>query len=308
MRDDLVFVAAVALDVMLGEPPNALHPVAWLGSAVSLVLRAAPARGPVRQLGFGALLALGAPIGCAAIAVGVMAATARWPLVQLVAAIALLKPAFALRSLGEAADRVRRRLAAGDVAGARTALASLCSRDPAALDESLIAAAAVESVAENASDSVVAPLFYFAVLGLPGAVAYRAVNTLDAMIGYRGRYEYLGKAAARLDDVLNFVPARLTAWLLIAAGALSGGSAARGWRTLVRDGGATESPNAGRPMAAMAGLLGVVLEKPGHYRLNAAGEPPGAATISAAWRVVARACALACVLVAVSLGARYVLA
>jgi adenosylcobinamide-phosphate synthase len=155
---------------------------------------------------------------------------------------------------------------------------------------------------------VVAPLFYFALLGLPGAVAYRAVNTLDAMIGYRGRYEYLGKASARLDDALNFVPARLTALLLVIAGALSGLGAARGWRVLRRDGGATESPNAGRPMAAMAGLLGVVLEKPGHYRLGAPGAAPDAAAIHAAWRVVVRGCALACALVAVSLGARHVLA
>jgi len=304
----IAFVAAVALDAGFGEPPNALHPVAWIGSAASFVLRAAPRTGATAQLVFGALVALVIPLGCAAAAAGLVAATARWPFAQLAVAIAVLKPTFALRALGDAAERVRRALAAGDLTRARSGLASLCSRDPAALDEPLVAAAAVESVAENASDSVIAPLFYFVLFGLPGAVAYRAVNTLDAMIGYRGRYEYLGKAAARLDDVLNFVPARLTAALLVIAAGLAGRDAAGGWRVLVRDGGITASPNAGRPMAAMAGLLGVTLEKPGHYRLGAPGRAPDAAAIRAAWRVVVIACALAFALVAfvlvLGLGAR----
>jgi len=309
MRADLLlvaFVAAIALDAVLGEPPNALHPVAWIGRAASFVLAGAPRTGAMRQLVFGGFVALVIPLGCAAAAAGLILATARWPVVQLVTAIAVLKPTFALRALGEAADQVRRALAAGDLAQARTGLGSLCSRDAAELDESLVAAAVVESVAENASDSVVAPLFYFAVFGLPGAVAYRAMNTLDAMIGYRGRYEYLGKAAARLDDVLNLVPARITAGLFVLAAVVSGGDATGAWRVLVRDGGQTASPNAGRPMAAMAGLLGVTLEKPGHYRLGAPGAAPGVATIRAAWRVVVIACALAFALVAVALGAQHV--
>jgi len=311
MRPELLlvaFVAAVALDAGFGEPPNALHPVAWLGRAAAFVIARAPRTGAIRQLVFGGAVALIVPLACAAVAAGLVAATARWPIAQLAVAIAILKPTFALRALGQAADQVRRALAAGDLAAARAGLASLCSRDASELDAPLVAAAAVESVAENASDSVVAPLFYFAVFGLPGAVAYRAVNTLDAMIGYRGRYEYLGKAAARLDDLLNLVPARLTAMLLVAAAALSGRDAAAGWRVLRRDGGRTASPNAGRPMAAMAGLLGVVLEKPGHYRLGAPGGAAGAATIRAAWRVVIVACALACALVVLALGARHVLA
>ena len=105
-----------------------------------------------------------------------------------------------------------------------------------------MAAGAVESLAENASDSVVAPLFCFALFGLPGAIAYRAINTADAMIGYRGRYEYLGKAAARLDDLANWVPARLTAALLLAAGACAGCRWRRGWRILRRDGGTHREP------------------------------------------------------------------
>jgi adenosylcobinamide-phosphate synthase len=291
---------ALALDVVLGEPPDAVHPVAWIGAVASWVLRAAPRRGRVRQLVFGAVVALGIPAGCAVAAAALLAGAARWPAVELVVAVALLKSSFALRALGEAGERVRRALAAGDLAGARRKLASLCSRDPAVLDEPLLAAATVESLAENTSDSFVAPLLYCAVLGVPGAVCYRAVNTLDAMIGYRGRYEYLGKAAARLDDVLNVIPARITAWLFVAVAALTGRDAAGARRILARDGGATASPNAGRPMAAMAGLLGVTLEKLGHYRLGDGG-PPGAATIRAAWRVVVPTAAIAAALTLLTL-------
>src|SRR3954467_13894357 len=130
------------------------------------------------------------------------------------------------------------------------------------LDEPLLVAASVESVAENMSDSFVAPLFYYALFGLPAAVAYRAVNTLDAMIGYRGRYEYLGKAAARLDDLLNLIPARLTAGLLLVAGALRKADGGGGPLILRRARRATASPNAGWPMATVAGLLSVCLAKP----------------------------------------------
>jgi adenosylcobinamide-phosphate synthase len=295
---------ALVLDLALGEPPNAMHPVAWLGALTSRVLRVAPRR-PVTQLGFGALVALGLPLACAAAASALVGAAARWPAAQLAVAVALVKPSFALRALGEAGERVRRALAASDLPRARSALASLCSRDPAALDAAQLAAGATESLAENASDSFVAPLFYYAVLGVPGAVGYRAVNTLDAMIGYRGRYEYLGKAAARLDDALNWIPARITAVLLLVAGALTGRDATSGWRVLVRDGGRTASPNAGRPMAAMAGLLGVTLDKPGHYQLGD-GAVPTAATIAAAWRVVVLAAALATTFTLLALGARHV--
>jgi adenosylcobinamide-phosphate synthase len=148
-------------------------------------------------------------------------------------------------------------------------------------------------VAENASDSFVAPVFFYALFGLPGAVFYRAVNTLDAMIGYRGRYEWLGKASARLDDALNWIPARITAALLLAGGAVMGLDARRGARILARDGALTESPNAGRPMAAMAGLLGVELTKAGHYRLGDPLEPLAPAQIDRAWRAVCAAAVLA---------------
>ena len=142
------------------------------------------------------------------------------------------------------------------------------SRDTAALDAPLVASAAVESVAENATDSYLGPWLWFAVGGLPGAFAYRAVNTLDSMIGYHGPYEYLGKGSARLDDAMNLLPARVAGVLLVVAAPFQGGSLREAWRVLRRDRRRTESPNAGWPMAAMAGALGVRLEKPGDYRIG----------------------------------------
>ena len=145
-----------------------------------------------------------------------------------------------------------------------------------------MAAAAIESTAENSCDSIVAPFFYYVSFGLPGALAYRAVNTLDAMIGYRGRFEHLGKASARLDDLLNLIPARVCTLLLLLAGAASGRSFAQGLRVWRRDRHKTASPNAGQAMAAMAGLLGVRLEKRDDYVLGADLRDAAAADIGGA--------------------------
>ena len=294
-----VLVLALAIDLLLGELPAALHPVVWIGRSIALLERALPARGPRAQLLAGALLALLVPCFWATAAVFALAALAPWPWLALLAGALLLKSSFALRELGRAAHLVRDALARGHVPDARVALRSLCSRDAGQLDAPQLVAATVESVAENTSDSVVAPLCFYALFGVPGAIFYRAVNTLDAMVGYRGRYEYLGKASARLDDALNLVPARLTAALLLAAGALTRQRVARGIAVLRRDAALTASPNAGRPMAAMAGLLGVQLTKAHEYRL---GDPDCALeprTIDEAWRIAALGallCALGCAL------------
>jgi len=306
--DLLVFAIALALDVALGEPPNAIHPVAWMGTLAKALLRLAPPRGKVAQFAFGAFVTLVVAGGFAVASVALLDVTSRWPIAQLVLAALILKPMFAIKALGRAALVVRDALASGDLARARYELRSLCSRDASHLDEPLVISATVESLAENASDSFVAPIFYYAVFGIPGVVAYRAVNTLDAMIGYRGRYEYLGKFAARLDDVLNVIPARLTAGLLVVAAWVSsapGTDARRGWRVLRRDGAATESPNAGRPMAAIAGILGIRLEKPDHYRLGDPIARPAIATIDSAWRVVAVCAAFAAGGAALAIGARH---
>jgi adenosylcobinamide-phosphate synthase len=265
----------------------------------------APQTGWWRQLIFGCILAVGVPALAYAITFVTLLLVSRVFFVGIIAGAFLLKASFALRELGIAAERVRAPLAIGDLPRAREALRALCSRDPSELDEEALLGATVESLAENLSDSFVAPLFYFVLLGVPGAIAYRAINTLDAMIGYRGQYEALGKASARLDDVANFIPARLTTVLWFMAGLLMGQDIKGGWRIFWRDRAKTPSPNGGRPMAMMAGLLGVRLEKKGVYALGDPVKPLVPSTVGQAWRLVFLTgwlAAIACVLTLMIVG------
>jgi len=285
-----VLLGALAFDLVVGEPPAWLHPVVWMGKLQTALRRRAPAR-PAAAFVHGLGMAAAGPAvfgGGTWLLLHGSGGVVRWLL-----AVYLLKSAFAVRELLAAASRVGRALERGGLAEARAALGSLVSRDRADLGPALIAAAAIESVAENTSDSIVAPLAFYMVGGVPAAVAYRAINTLDAMIGYRGPLEWLGKPAARLDDVANIVPARLTALLLALAVPLARGSVTRALAIWARDRALTASPNAGHPMSAMARALGVELEKVGAYRLGRGLGAPVAADIARAVRVVAGATALA---------------
>ena len=272
-------LVALALDA-LGEPPAAWHPVVWFGKLIRLLERGAP-RGRMPALFYGgAMLLLAAP--CAllpALVVHRLAvrvynelrargyAVAGFALFALIEGAAL-KPFFSLRMLVEAGRSVRLALERDDLSGARAELLRLVSRERSQLTAEQAGAAAIESLAENLSDSVVAPLLYYALLGLPGAAVYRLCNTFDSMIGYHGRYEYLGKAAARLDDGLNLLPARITALLIIATAPVFSGNQRAAWRIWRRDARKTASPNAGHPMAAAAGALGLRLVKVDHYALG----------------------------------------
>ena len=290
--------AAWLWDRVAGEPPATLHPVVWMGRLIRL-LAGRPGFGAHRgQLLRGAVVALGVPALVWAATTLALVGLSETRFLRMLLTVWLLKSSFAVSGLADAALAVRRALEAGDLTAARVALRSLCSRDASALTEEQVAAGAIESVAENASDSVAAPMFYYLLFGLPGALVYRAVNTADAMIGYRGEYEYLGKAAARLDDLLNFIPARLTALFLLIAGLLHGLPPRSGLATMLRDGGKTPSPNAGRPMAVMAGLLGVRLEKPGCYALGEPHQPLDGAMIKRAVRLLRTTALIVLVLVA----------
>lgn len=270
MEELWVLLLAVAWDLALGEPPAAVHPVVWMGRTAGFLVKWAPS-GRVAALAYGmgmTILMVAVFAGAAALLLSYLRALS--PPAYVLAGAYLLKSSFSLRELWRAGARMRDVLSRKALVSARMEVRALVSRDAESLDEPHLVSATVESLAENLTDSLVAPTLFFLLLGVPGALAYRVVNTLDAMIGYRGRYEYLGKAAARLDDLLNYVPARLAALALV-AGALPARQDARGaWHIMRRDGGRTESPNAGWTMAAAAGALGLQLEKTGHYRL---GEP-----------------------------------
>src|SRR5881409_2227381 len=277
----LAVIVAAALDLALGDPPNRLHPVAWIGRAIASGRRALCRGGRAQLVVGGALvtLAVAAVAAAAGLAVATLAARlgSAGPLVE-GAALSLL---LSIRGLVRAARAVAGPLAAGDLEAARAAVAChLVSRPTATLARDEVASAVIESVAENLTDAFVAPLCFYLVFGLAGAAAYRAVNTADAMLGYRdGALEWFGKVAARLDDALNFVPARLAALGLVVGAAVGGEDVRGAWRVLRRDGGRTASPNAGLTMAAMAGALGLTLAKRDAYRLGD-GRPATAGDLS----------------------------
>jgi adenosylcobinamide-phosphate synthase len=288
----LTLVGAAALDAALGEPAGRWHPVAAVGGLLGLAHEPLRRRSPRAQLVGGGVALGGVALGAGVGALAVQRALGRG-LAGVAGGAVALKPAFALRQLLEEATGVAGALEDGRLEEARARLRALVSRPTDALDAPLVAAAAIESLAENLCDSVLAPWLAFALLGLPGAAAYRVVNTADAMYGYRGELDWMGKAAARTDDVCNWLPARATALALVGAAALTEGSARSAlhcWRTDARR---TESWNAGRPMAAMAGALRRRLEKPGQYVLGGEYPAPRAEDVRRAVRLARVAAALA---------------
>jgi adenosylcobinamide-phosphate synthase len=261
------------MDLILGDPrwfPHPVRGIGWMIGRTEEVLRRF-AKTPQAEKTAGVLLVILVILPVLIISQFLLLASFKVSVTAgLIVSVFLAFTTFAARGLGDAAKSVLKRLDAGDIEQARTELAMIVGRDTADLDEEGIARAVVETVAENASDGVIAPLFYLAIGGPALALAYKAVNTLDSMVGYKNeRYINLGWAAARLDDVANYVPARITAVLICLASNLYSifKSAIRNpqssirtpWRIMLRDGKNHPSPNSGYPEAAMAGALGIRL-------------------------------------------------
>lgn len=263
---------AAALDVAAGDPRWLPHPVKGMGAVIAWVddrVRRLCRSEQALQIA-GGCLALGLPIAVYAAATWVIAqATAIAPLLGQVVGVGLAYTTLAGRDLFDHVQAVLRELAAGNLAGARQAVAMIVGRDSATLTESGVARATVETIAESTSDGIIAPLVYLSLGGAPLALAYKAVNTLDSMIGHLdARYEHFGWASARLDDVLNWVPARLAGGFIALAAGLSTGQWHRiheSWYMLHRDGDKHASPNSGQPEAAMAGALAVQLGGTNYY-------------------------------------------
>ncbi|MGY4478247.1 adenosylcobinamide-phosphate synthase CbiB [Bradyrhizobium sp. USDA 3364] len=293
---------AMAVDALIGWPAWLFarigHPVTWLGRLIHFAdsnwNRTADAPAFRRMAGVAAavlVIALVVALGWA-----VQSALASgWVRVALVGALAW--PLVALRSLHDHVAAVANPLASDDITAARSAVAQIVGRDPATLDEAGIARATIESLAENASDGIVAPVFWGALFGLPGILGYKAINTLDSMIGHRtARHEAFGWAAARIDDLANLAPARLTGVLFV----LLAPNRSQAWSCMLRDASRHRSPNAGWPEAAMAAALGVRLSGPRIYHGSIANEPwlnegardPAAADIFAGLKLYRRAMTL----------------
>lgn len=288
----LIPLLAVLIDIAFGDPPNVIHPVAWMGKVISLLEKGGLMLNPAGQFIYGMIMTLFTAALFTVPAWYLIAYVKDWnQAAYIVIAGVLLKLTFSIRGLRKAAMTIKALLQEEKLDKTRFELRALVSRNTGGLERPLLASAAVESVAEGTCDSVVAPLFYFMIFGIPGAIAYRAVNTLDSMIGYHGKYEYLGKFAARFDDVLNYIPARLAALVLFIAGAINKSGRAA-WKTAKTEHAKTESPNAGWPMAAMAGALKVRLEKADHYVLGEGYPAPSLETIGGALKIFSLASAV----------------
>ena len=304
-----ILLIALALDALIGDPRWLPHPVRLMGGLTALLDRTLNrercGEGGRVTLGAVSLLLVAGASAAAGWAIAEQAAALRW---GWLAELALVTVLLAQRSMADHMVRVARALDSG-AEPARAAVRHIVGRDVRALDGHGIARAAIESCAENYSDGVVAPALWYLLFGLPGLLAYKAINTMDSMIGHRSpRHLAFGRAAARLDDAVNWVPARIAGGLIaLAALFVPGAGPGRAFRTMVRDAGRHSSPNAGWPEAAMAGALGLALLGPRRYA--------GEAAADAAWlgdgrreataddlrrtvRVFAAACALVAALTA----------
>ncbi len=248
-------VTGYVADTLFGDPRRG-HPVALFGTAASRLERHLWADSRARGAAYAGLCTFGA-VG---LGVALQTATRRRPFARFALTAAGTWVVLGGRGLAAEGTEMARLLEAGEVSSARNRLSHLCARDATTLDSAELTRAATESIAENTSDAVVAPLFWGAIAGLPGLLGYRALNTLDAMVGYRSRrYRRFGWAAARADDVANLAPARIGALLTAMCAPLIGGRTRATWRTWRRDGGRHPSPNAGQVEAAFAGALNIRL-------------------------------------------------
>lgn len=285
----LALITAIVLDMLWGDPPNRFHPVVAMGSSIRWMTAKFNHGTPAQQF----------RAGMAAIIIGSLLFSTPWllviffmqPLPFWLSGILVgvcLKPVFAFRRLLEAGREVHDALERDNLNEARRLVGwHLVSRDISQLNAHQVASATIESLSENLTDSFFAPLLYFAIGGLPLAWLYRYVNTADAMIGYHTpEYEYFGKFTARLDDLLNWLPARLASLFLVLAADLCHLDMPGAWKTMLSQHNRTSSPNAGWTMAAAAGALGVVLEKKDYYRLGSGDAMPDSVDISRALQQV----------------------
>lgn len=267
----LTFTLAFFIDAVLGEYPDKIHPTIGIGKIITYLKRHAKSTNPRVEKMNGVLLAL-VTVSVVALPVFILLFWLRasfGSIPYIIVGAVLFKATFAVKGMGFYTKPIAATLKGKDLDGARKWLPFIVRRDPNTLDERGIISAAIESIAESTTDGITAPFFFFALLGVSGAFAYRVVNTLDSMVGYKNvENKNVGWFSAKLDMILNFVPARLTAYLMVAAASLLGEDWRESWRILQRDKHKTASPNAGWTISAMAGALNIQLEKQGYYVLG----------------------------------------
>ena len=298
----LIFTLAFLIDIVIGEYPDRIHPTIGIGKIITYLKRKAKNQNPRIEKANGVLMAI-AIMMVVALPVFVLLFWFRTlpygEIIYILVGAILFKATFAITGMGQYTKPIAEALRKKDMAASRKWLPYIVRRDPNTLNERQIISAAVESIAESTTDGITAPFFFFAFFGVPGAFVYRVVNTLDSMVGYKNaEYKNIGWFSANLDTITNYIPARVTAYLMVAAAFLSHEDWRESYRILQRDKHKTASPNAGYTISAMAGALNIQLEKQGHYTL---GDDHGisAEHISRALRVMTLTAALFGLIVAV---------
>lgn len=278
----LAVMVAVAVDFAFGDPPNKYHPTVWIGALVNKLAHSTRSGSPSMEKAAGFILVV-STIALISILISSLDFTLKYvnsiawhepskTLISLMTVLAvglLLKTTIAIKGMERHASKIMEALSRNDLEDARKKLSMIVKRNTADLDRRHIVSATIESISENTVDGITGSLFYFAIFGLAGAFVYRTVNTIDSMIGYKtDLFRNLGWFGANCDKALNFIPSRLTSLVMVLASAIMGVDWRHSIEVMKRDGPKTESPNAGYPMATMAGALGVKFEKLDHYILG----------------------------------------
>ena len=270
-----IFFLAFLIDIVFGEFPDRYHPTVWIGKTIAYFKPKFKSENPRTEKINGVILCL-LVILVVAVPVGLLLFGIRFfvgRIAYIIVSAILLETTFAIKCMRQYTVPIAEAIKNRDIDKARKGLYYIVRRDPNQLNEHQIVSATVESIAESTTDGITTPFFYFALFGVPGAFAFRVINTLDSTVGYKDPENInIGWFSATLDTIANYVPARLTAILMVAAAALLGENWRESWRILQRDKAKTNSVNAGWTMSAMAGALGVQLEKSGHYALGDKGD------------------------------------
>ncbi|MCP8307384.1 MAG: cobalamin biosynthesis protein [archaeon] len=267
----LILILALILDLIFGEPPEKLHPTVWMGKTIEFLKPRFKGSSPKIEKIKGIILGLTVIIIFALI-VYIMLSLLREYLIltiYIIFASALLKTTFSINCMDKLSRPIGKAIKEGKMEDAKSMLRRIVRRDPTKFDDQKIISATVECVAESTVDGITSPLFYYSILGLPLAIAYRAINTLDSTVGYKDEeHVNIGWFSAKMDSLANYIPARITATLMVLSAWLLHEDWRRSWEILKRDRKNTESPNAGWTMSAMAGAFNAQLEKPGFYILG----------------------------------------
>ena len=266
---------ALTIDFTLGDPKNKFHPTAWIGSLIAKITPSLKnSSNTLEKLGGIILIIISSAIVASLIIlldVGINMITTDYLsiIISIIVGGILLKTTIAIKGMEKHALAVVNSLENNNIVSARNNLSMIVKRNTKDLDKNHVFSGVVESISENTVDGITGPLFYFGLFGLPGAFVYRVINTADSMIGYKTNiFKNIGWFAANCDTILNYIPSRLTGFVMIFSAMILGYDWKRSYKIMIRDGGKTLSPNAGYPMAAIAGALGTRFEKIDHYFLG----------------------------------------